>query len=435
MPTVSRYRFAVLAVFMLLNLLCQTLWISYAPVMHVAESWFGVDGFAIGALSMVFMAAFIPCSLPASWLIDTRGMRVAVGLGGALMAVGALGRGLAGAHYGPALTATLLIAISQPLLLNAWTTLPAHWFPARERASAISLVTFANLLGTALGLLLPPWWVRMHGPDGLASFQLILGAASVGAAVLFVAVYRDRPPKPVDALAEAPRALEFGGLGRALHTRGYLVFLAAMFVGMGVFNGITQWIAGIVTPLGLTADHAGTMGALMLAGGVVGAVALSPISDRTGRRIPFLAGGLALAAPAVVLLAVASTPAVAYGASFAIGLFLVPIMPIGMQYATEATPHTHEGATNGLAQLVGQASVVFVAVMWWLRTPDGRFTWSLTLAGVLLLAVALVVARLREPRLAERLERQRSVGGGRPDAQSDDQPDARSDAQSDPTSG
>lgn len=152
---VYRYRFAVLAVFCLVNLLIQTLWISYAPVVDAAQHWFGVGGFAIGALSMVFMAAFVPFSLPASWLIDTHGMRRAVGLGAVLMTVGALGRGLAGPHYLVVFAATTLVAIAQPLVLNAWTTLPAHWFPARERASAISLVTFANLLGTALGMVVP----------------------------------------------------------------------------------------------------------------------------------------------------------------------------------------------------------------------------------------------------------------------------------------
>ena len=51
------------------------------------------------------MIAFIPLSMPAAWLIDARGLRVAVGLGVVLMAVFGVLRGLAGADYTLALLA------------------------------------------------------------------------------------------------------------------------------------------------------------------------------------------------------------------------------------------------------------------------------------------------------------------------------------------
>lgn len=142
------------------------------------------------------------------------------------------------------------------------------------------------------------------------------------------------------------------------------------------------------------------LGALMLVGGLVGAVVLSPISDRTGRRVPFVAACLGGATLCVLGLAFAPTAAWAYPACVGLGLFLVPMMPIGMQYATELTPHTHEGASNGLAQLVGQASVVFVALMWALRDGDGRFVLSLVAAAVMLAAVAAVFTRQREAQRA-----------------------------------
>ena len=94
-PTVrySNYRFVVLAVVCGLNLVVQALWISYAPIIADAKAYFNVGDFAIGTLSMVFMIAFIPLSLPASWLIDVRGMRFSLATGGLLMSAGALTRG------------------------------------------------------------------------------------------------------------------------------------------------------------------------------------------------------------------------------------------------------------------------------------------------------------------------------------------------------
>ena len=66
------YRWAVLAAFMAVNLTIQPLWISYAPVSQRPAGYYGVSEIAVGALAMSFMVAYVPLSLPASYLIDRR---------------------------------------------------------------------------------------------------------------------------------------------------------------------------------------------------------------------------------------------------------------------------------------------------------------------------------------------------------------------------
>jgi MFS family permease len=145
------YRWVTLAVFMFVNLTIQMLWITYAPITGPAAQFYGVSDLRIGFLAMSFMIAFIPLSIPVSWVIDTYGFRLAVGIGAALMGVFGLLRGFAGANYSLVLWSTVGIAAAQPFLLNAWTKVPANWFSIQERATAVGLVTLANLVGTALG--------------------------------------------------------------------------------------------------------------------------------------------------------------------------------------------------------------------------------------------------------------------------------------------
>ena len=83
--------------------------------------------------------------------------------------------------------------------------------------------------------------------------------------------------------------------------------------------------------------------------------------------------------------------------AFAMGFFLISASPIGMQYAAEITQPTPEGTSNGLIQLFGQASVVFVYIMEALKSPDGAFTPALLLAVGLMLVSALTVTQLVEP--------------------------------------
>ena len=160
------YRWVVLAVFMLINLVIQILWISYAPITGMAASYYGVSDLQIGLLAMSFMIAFIPLSIPVSWAIDTYGFRPPVSLGAVLMGIFGVLRGLAGANYTLVLLSTIGIAIAQPFLLNAWTKVPARWFWLEERATAVGLVTLANLVGTGIGMALTPELVEDNAyPD------------------------------------------------------------------------------------------------------------------------------------------------------------------------------------------------------------------------------------------------------------------------------
>ncbi len=79
------------------------------------------------------------------------------------------------------------------------------------------------------------------------------------------------------------------------------------------------------------------------------------------------------------------------------GFFLVSTFPIGMQYAAEITHPTPEGTSNGLIQLFGQASVVFVYIMEALKSSDGSFTPALLLGLGLICLSVLIITRLKDP--------------------------------------
>ncbi|AKT50235.1 MFS transporter [Arsenicicoccus sp. oral taxon 190] len=390
----SPRRWSVIAVYMAVNLVVQTLWISYAPISRSAESYYGVSGFAIGALAMVFMAAFLPLSIPASLLIDRRGHRVAVGLGGVVAGLCGVARGAVGPSYGWALLATVGIACTQPLLLNSWTTVAARWFPRRERATAVGLVTLANLVGTGVGMVLPPALVAAHGPAVIGPMQLWIGMAALVVGIAYPLLVTDRPARGDVDLAE--HALQTHGMRHALSVGPFRRYLTAIFIGMGIFNGVTQWVADIVAPRGFSATDAGNVGAAMLLGGVLGSVSLAAWSDRVDRRVPFLVAGLALAAPATLGIALASSLVGLLGSAFLLGFFLVSLMPIGMQYAVEITWPTPAGTSNGLVQLCGQAAVVYVALLYVARTPGGSYWPGLALSAALLLVGAMRFARAPE---------------------------------------
>ena len=388
------YRWIVLAVFMFINLTIQTLWIGYAPITGPAASFYGVSDLRIGLLAMSFMLVYIPLSIPVSWVIDTYGFRKAVSIGALIMGVFGIVRGLAGDNYSLVLWSTIAIAVAQPFLLNAWTKMPANWFSLDQRATAVGLVTLSNLVGTALGLVLTPILIEQISiPD----IQLIYGGFAAFSALLFLTLAREKPPTPPCPPGMEARALMLAGLKHALRVKPFWLYLAVSFIGLGIFNGITTWVENIIRPRGFSPTDAGTLGALMLVGGLLGAVIIPPFSDRQHKRQRYLLLGFGLAIPGLIGLTFAQSTWLLLLSAFSLGFFLVSANPVGMQYAAEITYPTPEGTSNGLIQLFGQASVVFVYVMEALKRSDGSFTPSLLLAAALMLVCLALITQLKDP--------------------------------------
>ena len=388
------YRWVVLAVFMLINITIQMLWITYAPITGPAAKFYGVNDSQIGLLAMTFMITYVPLAIPASWVIDTYGFRKAVGLGAILMGIFAIFRGLAGANYGLVLVSSIGIAIGQPFLMNSWTKVPANWFSMNERATAVGLVTLANLVGTMVGFGLTP---VLTAQLSISTVQLIYGVISAIAAVLFIVLSREHPLTPPCPPGMEARALMLDGLKQIVKVVPFWLFVIVYFGGMGIFNGISTWVETIIRPRGFSPDEAGLLGTVLVLGGILGAVVIPSFSDKQHKRQRYMLLGVSLAIPGLVGVTFATSLWLLLLSAFVLGFFLISVAPIGLQYVAEVTYPAPEGTSAGLIQLFGQVSVVYVYFMEAIRSKDGAFTPSM-LASIGLLVVLLgVITQMKDP--------------------------------------
>jgi len=405
------YRWVVLLVFMLVTAVNQLLWITFAPITGAAAEFYGVSELGIGLLSMSFMIVYIVVSIPASWLIDTRGFRVAVGLGAVLTGVFGLTRGLLAANYTWVLVSQIGIAIGQPLILNAVTLVAARWFPIEDRATASGFGSLAMYLGIVIALALTP---VLANRSSINTVLLVYGIVAVVAAVLFWILAREHPPTPASPPGQEERALVFDGLRQVLRKRDFVVLMVVFFIGLGVFNSVTTWIEEILAPRGFAATQAGLAGALMVIGGVVGAVILPSLSDHYRKRVPFILCTLAGATIGLVGVTFATSYALLLAAAFVMGFFLLSAGPIGFQYGVEIAYPAPEGTSNGLLLLMGQISgILFILAMDSFRAPGtGSMTTSLLVMIGLMVLGLLLSSRLKESSLLTDLPTDRPTAQG-----------------------
>jgi cyanate permease len=389
------YRWVVLLAFMCAILANQTLWITFAPITGSAAEYYGVSDLSIGLLSMSFMIVYLVVSIPASWTIDTYGIKVAVGIGAALTGGFGLLRGLLAPSYTLVLVSQIGIAVGQPFILNAITAVAARWFPVQERATASGLGSLAMYVGIMLGMVLTPFLTIRFG---IAGMLLIYGVAAVIAALVFFAAARERPPTPPCPPDQDERSLVLDGLRQMLRTRDFVLLMVVFFVGLGVFNSVTTWIEDIVRPRGFSITQAGLIGGLMILGGIVGALILPTLSDQSRRRVPFMVLALGGATLGLIGITFATSYGLLLASAFALGFFLLAAGPIGFQYGAEVTYPAPEGTSNGLLLLMGQISgIVFILAMDMLKSPEtGSMSLSLVILIGLMLLGLLLCTRLGE---------------------------------------
>ena len=389
------YRWIMLLAFMSVVAINQLLWITFAPITSEAVNFYGVSDLSIGLLSLIFMVVYIVISIPASWAIDTYGIRVAVGIGAALTGVFGLLRGIVAHDYTLVLLAQIGIAVGQPFILNAVTTVAARWFPLQERATAAGLGSLAIYLGILGGLALTPYLTLL---SGIAGMLMVYGIVSVILAIVFFAAARERPPTPPCPPDQEARSMVWDGLRQTLRKRDFCLVMIVFFVGLGVFNAVTTWIEEIVKPRGFTITQAGGAGGLMIAGGILGALVVPTLSDRYRKRTPFLVLTVTGATLGLVGFTFAPSYWLLLVSAFVLGFCLLSAGPIGFQYGAEVAYPAPEGTSNGLLLLMGQISgIVFILAMDSFKSPDtGSMTLPLVVLVGLMIISLLLCTRLRE---------------------------------------
>ncbi len=394
---VYRYRWVVLLAFMAITALNQLLWITFAPITGEAARFYGVSDLSIGLLSLSFMIVYIFVSIPASWVIDTYGLRVGVGTGAVLTGVFGLLRGLAASNYTLVLLAQIGIAIGQPFILNAVTTVAARWFPVQERATAAGLGSLAIYLGIVAGLALTPYLTIQSGIGGML---VVYGIAALVAAAIFFALARERPPTPPCPPDQEERSLVFDGFKQILRQGNFIVLMLIFFVGLGAFNAVTTWIEEILRPRGFSIVQAGNTGGLMIVGGILGALVIPLLSDRYRRRTPFLFAAVIGATVGLFGLTYAGSYGLLLVSAFIFGFFLLSAGPVGFQYGAEITYPAPEGTSNGLLLLMGQVSgIIFILGMDAFKSPQtGSMTLPLLALIALMILSLLLCGRLKEPK-------------------------------------
>lgn len=154
-------RFAVLTVFSLYSLVNAFQWIQYSIITNVFTHYYGVSNDKVDWLSIVYMVAYVPLILPATWLLDRKGLRLTALLGAGLNCAGAWLKcaSVSPELFGVTLVAQIICSVAQVFILGLPSRLASVWFGPREVSTACATAVLGNQVSACacLRLLIRYW--------------------------------------------------------------------------------------------------------------------------------------------------------------------------------------------------------------------------------------------------------------------------------------
>lgn len=146
----SPRRFVVLLIFSSYSLVNAFHWIQYSIISNVFEGFYGVSALHINWLSMVYMLAYVPLIFPATWLLDTRGLRLTALLGSGLNCLGAWVKcGSVQRHlFWVTMLGQSLCSVAQVFILGLPSRIASVWFGPKEVSTACATAVLGNQVKT-----------------------------------------------------------------------------------------------------------------------------------------------------------------------------------------------------------------------------------------------------------------------------------------------
>jgi predicted MFS family arabinose efflux permease len=330
----------------------QVLWLTYAAITTATARRYGVSVSTVGWLAEIFPLLYVALAIPAGILLD-RWFRPALMTGGAMVALGGLVR-LGGETFAWAMAGQVLVAVAQPIVLSAVSKLAGEYLPVDQRADGIAVGSAGSFVGMLLALLLGP----TVGAHGHLERLLVLEAVLAVIPAIALALVLRRPGQ----VSEEHAAIE-GSAARALWQLPSMRTLCGLvFLGFGVFVALATWLQTLLEPAGVSEAASGGLLVGMIVAGVIGCAVLPPLIARRRTERGFMRTVVIVACVGCVVLGVAPWIGVRALALVAMGIVLLPALPVILT-AAEQLAGAAAGTAGAIVWMAGNLGGLVVALI------------------------------------------------------------------------
>ncbi|XP_019963407.2 heme transporter FLVCR1 [Paralichthys olivaceus] len=401
-------RFAVLAVFSLSSLVNAFQWIQYSIITNVFTRFYGVSNDKVDWLSIVYMVAYVPLILPATWLLDRKGLRLTALLGSSLNCAGAWLKcvSVSPELFGVTVTAQVICSVAQVFILGLPSRIASVWFGPREVSTACATAVLGNQLGTAIGFLLPPVLVP-NTPDDveLTGHNISImfygtAAVSTGLFILTVIVIKDRPPlppSPAQAVLPDSPPEDYSykqSILNLIKNKAFVLLLISYGIMTGCFYSVSTLLNQMIMTYYENQElNAGRIGLTLVVAGMVGSILCGLWLDhtKTYKMTTLIVYILSFLGMVVFTFTLdLNSIYLVFFTAGVLGFFMTGYLPLGFEFGVEITYPEPEGTSSGLLNAFAQIfGIIFTLIQGKLTTDYNPLAGNLFLCSWILLGILL----------------------------------------------
>ncbi|XP_044148471.1 feline leukemia virus subgroup C receptor-related protein 1 [Bufo gargarizans] len=364
-------RFAVLAVFSLYSLVNAFQWIQYSILTSIFTGFYRVPNRDIDWLSVVYMLAYIPLIFPATWLLDTRGLRLTALLGSSLNCLGAWIK-CASARpdlFPVTVFAQVVCSVAQVFILGLPSRVASVWFGPKEVSTACATAVLGNQFGTAIGFLLPPVLVPRSDDNKVTAHNISImfyGTAAVSTLlfILTVAVFKEKPKVPPSQSRAVLQDLsqEQYSYKQSIINLFKNVPFVLLLISYGIMTGSFYSVSTLLNQM-ITHHYegeevnAGRIGLTLVIAGMIGSVICGVWLDytKTYKQTTLIVYILSFIGMLVFTFTLnLGNLIIVFVTGGALGFFMTGYLPLGFEFAVEITYPESEGTSSGLLNASAQ---------------------------------------------------------------------------------
>jgi len=391
----NNYKWIVLTVFIIVALISQLLWLTFAPISSEMEKIYGVTAFDISLLSLVWPLIFVITAIPVGIFIDKKGFKISVAFGSLFLAVFSILRIFS---FFPEPNFTILLisqtgaAISQPFIFGSITKISASWFPKNEQGLATGLGTIGLFLGMMIALAITPLIYLSYGAINLL---IIYAGISCAAAILFIILAKEG--KKISSKEEIT-SFSLKDIWSLSKLKPFLILEFGFFVVVGGFTALMTWLEQILNSLhNIGIDQAGIIGGLMIIGGIIGSIIIPVISDKSKKVKIFVIINLGIGTFSLFLIGFFSGFLLLSLIFFIMGFFLMSALPLVLEMSSKIAGPGIEGQASSLLWFFSQVgSVILIIIIEPIKIIWGNYYYSIILIVFLWLISLLLFIGINE---------------------------------------
>uniref|UniRef100_A0ABI7W6P8 Choline/ethanolamine transporter FLVCR1 n=1 Tax=Felis catus TaxID=9685 RepID=A0ABI7W6P8_FELCA len=368
----SARRFVVLLIFSLYSLVNAFQWIQYSVISNVFEGFYGVSSLHIDWLSMVYMLAYVPLIFPATWLLDTRGLRLTALLGSGLNCLGAWVKCASVQQhlFWVTMLGQCLCSVAQVFILGLPSRIASVWFGPKEVSTACATAVLGNQLGAAIGFLLPPVLVpnTQNNTDLLACniSTMFYGTSSVATFLCFLTIiaFKEKPqypPSQAQAVLQNSPPAKYS-YKKSIRNLFRNVPFVLLLITYGIITGAFYSVSTLLNQMILTyykgeEVSAGKIGLTLVVAGMVGSILCGFWLDYTKiyKQTTLIVYILSFLGMVIFTFTLdLGYGIVVFVTGGVLGFFMTGYLPLGFEFAVEITYPESEGTSSGLLNAAAQ---------------------------------------------------------------------------------